>query len=1474
MPIPLRVLRKEEIPSVYPTDFTEFIGLEQCYRYLRLKMTDRIKGVDVIRDSGLYPNYVTPIMSLAGREFENNVESELRKHFTRVENFNPRSVNPRQRSSNNEAIRKIIENLPIDEPLLLFQSQVEIQLKGWHLVGTVDLIKITKKANGACDVLIVDMKATNEVKTQNRLQVAFYYLMLEELFRIYGVGLDSLQIGILYRGPVSPHEKELKKIESHIDAASKEFHLSQYALEIINNKDDYLYHVESLLLENDSTIEKILKMEWESIPYTLSYKCSDCYFNEFCMKTSAESEDLSLLPYLKSSEKEALQKNGIKTIYQLAHLKDFVNDNSLELVPSPGNEDIVKKLATTWPLGGRLDELIHRAKAFRRIAKKEDIKSIPFIPNKGESSLPKVSAEINPNLIWIFIDAQYDPLEERLYLISSRIVANSKGQPVVHESIVHMTEDPPNSEEKEKQLLIDWSRDLLINVIHAADKANSGNRQAPIHIVFFDQKEQQHLIDALARNYSNLIEKTPPLYDFLTQTATFDSIIVTYLSEEIRAFQNFPQTCQTLQSIAGYLKFNWKREKNYPELFRARYFDSIGKTENNEWYTRRARFYSNIPLEYAYAAWDALPDPKDRDDEFKHFRHITREDFLSFQKVRLEALEHICNHLTNRNRIEKTPFLLPEITEFQAKARNLAEALLEFVQMERFVELSEWKQIHALQPEKRVLIGECLLVEYREEDQTVEVQQRNRHNQNQYAKRQEFERIYRLNNKCDDPTQKIELPKEQIVESNWSNEGLVLKLRLITKGIDADIDQILSTTEIQEDKTLILYPRWYQDQRKTEGDQPEKIQPSCNQLLYGQRARFIRFIPIERDPHSQKITSALIEVQLIKSIGNPSMVPYSFGSFYSAPPMIHEEIYTLDLCPNSIPSYQQATICKKIIEGKENTLYTYLHQLGQEKDHNGLDGQHRFLEGLKAFQQAGHLHDFEESKRQFIGQFGNTPILLVQGPPGTGKSYSTAFAIFSRIQAAMELDRSCRVFISCKTHAAVDVLLENIANVQNQLNQLRDLDSHLFDQFFDKRLLNIPLFRVSPKKMPPEYIISLFGLEAEDDNTNSTSSSPENTDIQTDSVSNQVNSPKKVGGPKKNSSPLKQVKDSSWCVVAATPSGINKLLSKPTDKRFKEYICDLLVLDEASQMNLPEALLAAISLNPKGQVIVVGDHRQMPPIIKHDWETESRRTFQEYQVYRSLFDTLRLHDHPPPMIQFAESFRLHEDIADFLKREIYIQDGINYHSNLKNTLPKYTHDDEFVHAVLQPVYPLVVVVHEETSSQVRNTYEQELIAPILITLTDQEKYNLEPREGLGVVVPHKAQRAALKQAFPQLSILDQITNTPKESAVDTVERFQGGERKVILVCATESDPSYLLTNAGFLLDARRLTVAMSRAKQKLILVASRSVFTVFSSDPETFRNAQIWKNLLKKTCTTQLWQGIRHGVKLTVWGGAAKTNPK
>ena len=195
---------------------------------------------------------------------------------------------------------------------------------------------------------------------------------------------------------------------------------------------------------------------------------------------------------------------------------------------------------------------------------------------------------------------------------------------------------------------------------------------------------------------------------------------------------------------------------------------------------------------------------------------------------------------------------------------------------------------------------------------------------------------------------------------------------------------------------------------------------------------------------------------------------------------------------------------------------------------------------------------------------------------------------------------------------------------------------------------------------------------------------------------------------------------------------------------FDQRVFDLLVLDEASQLSLPEAIMAALALKPERQIVVVGDHRQMAPIVKHDWDNEARRTFQDYAVYRSLFDTVR--QFRPAVIQFERSFRLDQDMAEFLRRHIYALDNLNFHSTRAGRLRSCRHDEGFVRAALDPAHPLVVIVHDEALSQLRNDFERDLTAPILSALHDAG-YQVE--DGLGVVVPHRAQRASLQELLRQ-----------------------------------------------------------------------------------------------------------------------------
>lgn len=1441
---------QEKLRKLSPTDISQFVNLEQCERYLRLRLHEKSINKAFMQDYGVSSHSIPPLLTLSGGDFEKEVEENLSSQLRKV-NFlsQSKSTGNRNETNNNEQLVSLARFLPIGKVLVLFQTRIELELSGWHIRGDVDLLRLERDKNGLLQLLIIDMKSSNSVKVEHRLQVAFYQLIITKLFENYAVKYSSINTGILYTGSEDLINKSTKEkiavFEEQRVIANRLLGTTNSYLEIIKDQQAYLDSVYDLVTGPNSTAYRITQTPFNQLSYHLSYKCDGCSYNEFCMKWSAEKDDLSLIPYMSVRDKNALINIGITTVKEVSNLKEIKKSVSnkasieqIDLIPTFGKEALAKRIASTWPVGIHIDEIIYRAK-FYRSWKKDNIEAIDYIPSKSYGSLPYSDARKNPNLVKIYIDAQQDYLQGHIYLLGALVVCCDKGVelPDKRQHIVHITNKPPESLDHEKELFLKWISETLESVVKLAVLDEESQKRAPIHIIFFNKYEQRILLDGLARHFSSILGATP-FYDFITQIAAFDSPIVSFLDEEIKELKNYPMVCQSLQAVAAYLKFDWNKGEPYREIFNERMFDFWAKLDNSNgsvWYTNRARFGSQIPLEFVYAAWNSLPSTSDKvSDPFAPYRQVTIEQIKGFQSRRLEAIEYITKDFPGNHLVEKQLFNLPDLAQFTSKARNLAMALDEFLTIERHIELADWKSLRNISPEKRVLIGETLLVRYCEEDQSPELAAKNRENERRQKLKEQYRAAY-LETK---PSAKqIRLSKEQREETEWSQARMQVRFRIETIGLDCDLEEVLSLTRLEEGSRLILFPRLTYNEKILEENRVE-FTPTAKQLLYGSRADLIS-ITVKRDSEGKAI-SAYLDLKLQTS---PITLKrgYAFGA--TDKPLVDGKLYTLDSDPNNYYGYWCTEVTEALCNfelGKEtakNTLYDRLSKLSSNEVYwpePAIEGQKQFLAGLDVLKTANALHDFEPSKRTYIGSCGSDPILLVQGPPGTGKSYSTAFAIFARLQGAMAAGMKFYVYISCKTHAATDVLLENILTVQNKLKALSTEHPAIFTKYIDRRLLEIPLFRLSPNTKQSSGIITL------------------------------TKDFDKTEGENKN---LDELAKHQWGILGVLPGAIRGMIKSGLNKGeslLGHYSCNCLVLDEASQMNLPEAMMAALALYPNGQLIVVGDHRQMPPIVHYDWDSEPHRTFQEYKTYESLFTTLLTLN--LPVIKFEESFRLHTTMAEFLRQEIYLKDGINYHSRKKNLLPKFEHKDNFVMAVLSPEHPIVVVLHEEAESQTRNLFEQELIAPILTALADKDLYALDAIEGLGVVVPHRMQRLAIKNAFPFLQSLKDNNSEETLSAVDTVERFQGGERQVILVSVTESDREYVLASSKFLLDPRRLNVAMSRAKEKMILVASRSVFSLFNTDEETFANLQIWKNLLRRYCTKELWHGEKLGKKVCVWG--------
>ena len=1060
-----------------------------------------------------------------------------------------------------------------------------------------------------------------------------------------------------------------------------------------------------------------------------------------------------------------------------------------------------------------------------------NMKTLSYIPGKGRGTLPVCDPRTHPNLIMIFLDAQHDYIHDRLYLLSARVTAARDGEQNGARTLARISDGPPETGVAEKELLTEFAQSVLAAVKDKAVLDADGEHRAPLHIVVGNRYVWRLLLDGLARHCDSLVDAVPALYDLLTQKAAFSSPSVTFLDEELRR-KNFPILCPSLQNIATFVGFEWKTKAgdDLRGIFRIRFFDGTGRAKTKAgvgFYTARARFNSQLPLEYVYAAWDALPSPDDRDepqrDPYQPYRQATPELLMELMKARVRALDCIAQSFytgafRGNHKIIKASFDLETITDYREEARTLAQAVDDFLYIDRHAELSTWKNERLPEPEQRILAGDTLIVTYYDADQPSE-------------------------NGEDDN----DAPAEN--QTNQLKANTELRLRVETQMNGMNAGNALDLFGVQIGDRLIIAPRRVENTwRAEEAELPKMATPTPDQLLHAAR---VQVTQIKNAPRiiGQPL---FITAEVRPSFQGDGCFLFNAGL---ARPLGDGETYTLEPDPNSPLGKWESDLTQQICRlGRATSergadaphrhiFYDRLAGVDAGRrereshwDENAQAGQVQFMRGLTALRKSGLLPDLlgeemEPAKRKLIGRSGDAPLLLVQGPPGTGKTTATALAILARVHGAFAAGLPCRVMVSCKTHAATDVLLGKVLELQDRFWAVRDRHPELFTRYFNSSLLNLPLLRLAPPTDPAPGIQPLT----------------------------------KEANKRRGRRPCNwdAMHGHRCCVVGGTPGGVYQMVKgRWGNDLLEKGLCDLLVLDEASQLSLPEALLAGLPLRRSGQVIVVGDPRQMPPIVAHDWEDEPRRACQKFKAFRSLYEFLSSKD--VPEIKFERSFRIHQDMAEFLRREVYQHDDIAYYSTNVGLLSLPTQTNPFLAAVLDPAQPLVIVEHDEAASQTSNPFEQRLMSPIITTLTDPFGGRRDADHGLGVVVPHRAQRAALRSEFPGIA-----------SAIDTVERYQGGERDVILVGATESDPAYIKTRAEFLLNPNRAVVALSRAKKKTIVVASRSVFSLHTLDEELFQAACLWKNLRRVACPEMLWRGEVDGHWVTVWGkkpGEAQEN--
>jgi hypothetical protein len=353
------------------------------------------------------------------------------------------------------------------------QPQLSGQIGEWACEGRADLVRVERGPDGGSAVTIVDIKASRRESVGYRLQVAFYALLAREALAAAGVRVDSMA------GAVAAREADFAA------AAFETFELGLY-------EDD----VRRLVAGERSDVSRVARTPFAHCDYALGPHCDGCSYNATCFVDSAEREDLSLVPLVTASEKAALRAEGVRTARDLAGLLEYGDE---AMAPAAGREAVVERIARRRPLGARLPVLAQRARAaLRRLDRSVEAK--PYLVGSGFGSLP--SDDVYPDLVKVFVDAQRDYLQDRLFLISA-VVAGPGGAFEVAEML-----DAPPDTDSERELLLAWLRRALPAVAAAA-----GAAAAPLHVYLFDARGQRSLLDALARHFDAVcaISATMPL---------------------------------------------------------------------------------------------------------------------------------------------------------------------------------------------------------------------------------------------------------------------------------------------------------------------------------------------------------------------------------------------------------------------------------------------------------------------------------------------------------------------------------------------------------------------------------------------------------------------------------------------------------------------------------------------------------------------------------------------------------------------------------------------------------------------------------------------------------------------------------------------------------------------------------------------------------------------------------------------------
>lgn len=480
------------------------------------------------------------------------------------------------------------------------------------------------------------------------------------------------------------------------------------------------------------------------------------------------------------------------------------------------------------------------------------------------------------------------------------------------------------------------------------------------------------------------------------------------------------------------------------------------------------------------------------------------------------------------------------------------------------------------------------------------------------------------------------------------------------------------------------------------------------------------------------------------------------------------------------------------------------------------------------------------SQRDAVAHCLGHRLSLVWGPPGTGKTTTAASLLAARIVVARAAHQNIRVLITGPTYTAWENLFGAVLTLLEKVN-----------------LADVTCYRVYSSTHPERAQLPLASNPVQDIEARRNDADFQNFWAELQNPTGIV-------------------------LVGAGAQQCYRIAKQGNDTAIAKLF-DFMVIDESSQLDVARSLFPLCLLAENAEVALFGDHLQMPPVIITQPPRDAEWLVGSIQNYL-------LRRHSLPLQNLLINYRSAKAFVEFGKRIGYPPDLTAYSENLRlhrnsqaNTAPEQWQSTvpwfAGLNEIFNPLRRLVAVTYPDGRAGQANDFEADIVCSMVQDLflsfsqfldgeKDEAGQEKTPEHraftpevfwerGVGIVTPHRAQRALivrrLREIFPN--------HDPQkiDAAVDTVERFQGGQRDTIIISFGVGDPDLIAEEESFLLQLERTNVAISRARAKCILVISEDLAYHLPSDRETILTSKAVKTYVSDFCRQTIMMQVTVG---------------